>query len=270
MKHTGEYTENPCPKNREIISDIIELGLLKKHMKGSMEVDVTRGRQLIKQYKEVSGTNISFTGWLVKCISESVKEHSQVHSLKLGRKKFITFKDIDVLITVEKTVNEDKFPLPFVIRKTNEKNLMDINGEIRSAQAAPVNKDTLVIGSSHLWLKYYLLLPKFIRRFIGKKMIMNPFFIKENVGTVGISAIGMKGNFNGWIMPVSPQPLYFSFGAITKKSGVIGDNVDIREYLNISFLFDHEVIDGAPMVRFLERLTHLIESGYALTALSDY
>ncbi len=35
----------------------------------------------------------------------------------------------------------------------------------------------------------------------------------------------MKGNFNGWIMPVNPQPLYFSFGSITKKSGVIGDNV---------------------------------------------
>jgi pyruvate/2-oxoglutarate dehydrogenase complex dihydrolipoamide acyltransferase (E2) component len=34
--------------------------------------------------------------------------------------------------------------------------------------------------------------------------------------------------------------------------------------LNLTVLFDHEVIDGAPAARFTRRLVELIESGYGL------
>lgn len=45
-------------------------------------------------------------------------------------------------------------------------------------------------------------------------------------------------------MPIGPLPLHFALGGITKKPGVIGDNIEIREYLSVSFLFDHDIVDG--------------------------
>jgi pyruvate/2-oxoglutarate dehydrogenase complex dihydrolipoamide acyltransferase (E2) component len=34
--------------------------------------------------------------------------------------------------------------------------------------------------------------------------------------------------------------------------------------LNLTIIFDHDVIDGAPAARFARRLVELIESGYGL------
>ncbi len=40
--------------------------------------------------------------------------------------------------------------------------------------------------------------------------------------------------------------------------------IEPREILNLTVMFDHEIIDGAPAARFTHRLVELIESGYGL------
>ena len=80
-----------------------------------------------------------------------------------------------------------------------------------------------------------------------------------------ITSIGMMGKINGWVIPVSVHPLSFAIGSIVKKPGVVKDKIEIREYLFMTVLVDHDVIDGAPAVRALSKLTKLIESGYGLT-----
>ena len=72
---------------------------------------------------------------------------------------------------------------------------------------------------------------------------------------------GLNGPFNGWIIPTSVHPLSFGIGSVLKKPAVIADEIKIREILNMTILVDHDVIDGAPMVRFLNDLTKFIESG---------
>ncbi len=47
----------------------------------------------------------------------------------------IVFEDIDICITVEREYQNEKVPLPYVIRKTNEKSLVEIHKEIRSAKS---------------------------------------------------------------------------------------------------------------------------------------
>ena len=53
-------------------------------------------------------------------------------------------------------------------------------------------------------------------------------------------------------------------GGIGEKPGVVDGHIAIRDYLSLTISFDHEVIVGAPAVRFTERLKELIESGYGL------
>jgi pyruvate/2-oxoglutarate dehydrogenase complex dihydrolipoamide acyltransferase (E2) component len=50
---------------------------------------------------------------------------------------------------------------------------------------------------------------------------------------------------------------------------VIEGQIVPREILNLTVTFDHEVIDGAPAVRFTRRLVELIECGYGLDEIVD-
>ncbi|MDD5508733.1 MAG: 2-oxo acid dehydrogenase subunit E2 [Bacteroidales bacterium] len=46
-----------------------------------------------------------------------------------------------------------------------------------------------------------------------------------------------------------------------KKPVILDNKLRIREILNITILLDHDVMDGAPMVRFLDYLTDHLGTG---------
>lgn len=264
MDNIGKFQKTPFSSSRDLVIDVVEQGLQKHHVKVLLELDVTRARQLLARYKEQRGESLSFTGWIAKCIAEGVSKNPQVHALRQGRSSMITFEDVDILVTVQKTIKGDEIPIPYVIRKVNEKSIDQINAEIRFAQSEPVVDGEIMIGANPWFAKIYLKLPKVIRSAIGRRSTRDPFFIKQNTGTVGISAVGMMGSFKGWAIPISPQPLYFSLGGIVKKPGVVNDKIEIREFLNLAFVFDHDVVDGTPVARFVSDLTSFIESGFGL------
>lgn len=265
MDTIGKYQETPFPKTRELIIDVVEQGLEKHHVKVLLELDVTLAREYLRVYKGKQGVSLSFTGWMAKCIAQAVRENPQVHALRHGHASMILFEEVDVLITVQKTVNGEEIPVPFVVRKVNEKSVEQINSEIRSAQSQLVAKGAIMLGSNPWFARLYLSIPKFLRSALGLLITHDPFYIKKNTGTVGISAVGMMGNFKGWVIPISPQPLYFALGGIVRKPGVIDEKIEIRDYLYLSFVFDHDVVDGAPIAHFVDCLTVLVETGYGLS-----
>ena len=230
-----------------------------------LELDVTLAREYLRVYKTKQGVSLSFTGWMAKCIAQAVSKNPQVHALRHGHASMILFEDVDILITVQKTVNGEEIPLPLVVRKANEKSVEQINSEIRSAQSQPVAKGAIMLGPNPWFARSYLWIPKFLRSVLGCLMTHDPFYIKKNIGTVGISAVGMMGNMKGWVIPISPQPLYFSLGGIVKKPGVIDEKIEIRDYLYLSFVFDHDVVDGAPIAHFIDYLTVLVETGFGFS-----
>ena len=94
---------------------------------------------------------------------------------------------------------------------------------------------------------------------------MNPKVAKKNMGSVIITSIGMMGKINGCFIHSSVHPLSFGVGSIIKKPAVIDDEIEIREILNMTVLIDHDVMDGAPMARFVTKLSKNIESGLGLS-----
>jgi hypothetical protein len=90
--------------------------------------------------------------------------------------------------------------------------------------------------------KMLLSLPKFLRNFFfWRKIRKDPFFVKKYLGT-GVTSIGMYGKARtSWAITTSNQPLFFALGGIAKKPGVIGDKIEIREYLYMTVLIDHDL-----------------------------
>jgi len=64
---------------------------------------------------------------------------------------------------------------------------------------------------------------------------------------------------------VGIHPLVIALEGIAKKPGIVGDKLEVREYLGMIVLFDHDVTNGAPVARFVQRLRELIENGYGLS-----
>lgn len=266
MKNIGTYKIETFPSSRVGTFDMGAAGLKKHRIMALVELDVTEARQKLVEKKKHS-PNISFNAWLIKCISLAAEEFKHIHGIRKGRRKVVLFDDVDITIMIEREIRGEKVPLPYVIRKANQKSIPDIFNEIRSGQKQSIeNESDFVLGEtkSNFMMKVYYSLPGFVRRLIWKHIMRNPFLLKENMGTVIVTSVGMIGKLNGWVIPVSVHPFCLAIGSIVKKPGVVNEQIEIREYLYITVLVDHDVIDGAPAVRALSRLTELVESGFCL------
>lgn len=262
------YEIRPFSVNRRLLSDYYDEMIKTHHVKGLVEVDVTKGRELIKNYEKNNCQKLSFTSWLVKCVSQAVNDHKMIHALRKGRKKVIIFDEIDISIMIEREINNKKFPVNHVIRNTQTKSVQEISKEIEKAKKESISESNQLIGKKrrNLSLSFFLILPKFIRRQVYQRMsTKNPFAIKKLSGTVLITSVGMFGkNRGGWAITFGIHTLNIVVGGITKKPGIINDEIVIREYLSLTLMINHDIVDGGPATRFVARLMELIEEGYAI------
>jgi pyruvate/2-oxoglutarate dehydrogenase complex dihydrolipoamide acyltransferase (E2) component len=267
----GHYEISEFPKVRIPTLDFLSLGDNKHYVKGLIEFDVTNGRNKIREHEKNTGNKISFTAWLLKCIGQAASEFKEVHSMMIGKNKIIKFDDVDISIAVEKTIEDIKSPMPVVIRKTNKKTVKQINDEIRTAQSEKVST-AAVLGEHEAKnkVKYYISLPKSIRRFLIKRKLRDPIKVKQLMGTIIVTSVGMFGNLYGWPIPTTNHPLAFGVGSIIKKPGIVNNKIEIREFVTVTVLFNHDVVDGAPATRFISRLGELIESEFGLLNLESF
>ena len=87
------------------------------------------------------------------------------------------------------------------------------------------------------------------------------------MGTISVTAVGMFGKSGGWPLPIpNVHPLAVAVGGISRKPFYTGegDQLQPREMLDLTLMFDHDVIDGAPAARFSARLIELMESAHGL------
>lgn len=259
-----DYQTYKFPKTRIASFDVCAVGKMKHHVYFLLELDVTNSRMKISDLRK-QNHKISFTGWLLKTISESIKYHQAVGAYLLSKREIIIFNDINISMVVEKELEDTKVPIPLVIEKTNEKSKEDITREIENAKNEKFSeKDIILKQKSNAFERLYYYLPGFIRRMIWRFMLDHPKIAFKKMGNVVVSSIGMMGKINGWFIQTAVHPISFGIGSIIKKPLVINDEIKIREVLNMTVLIDHDIIDGAPMARFINELTKNIENGIGL------
>lgn len=268
----GSFETRTFPSFRNPTIDTLNWGRRRHHIPILVEIDVTDARSAIHALKVQTGKGMSFTGWIVKCLAQAISEHKYVHALRNGKRQLVIFDDVDVSIIIERAVAGEKLPMPYIIRKANEKTLAQIHAEIRTAQTSPVASGTVQLGSSQtVWLmQIFMLLPQFVRDLLfWQPLFRDPFRIKRMMGTVSVSAVGMFGGGGmSWGIPIGIHPLLIAVGGIAKRPGVIDERIAIREYVGMTVMFDHDVTDGAPVARLMKRLQELMTSGYGLETAS--
>jgi len=255
------YYYKRFPRSRIATIDTFSIGLQKHHISALLEFDVTESRKKLQKVRK-NGYNISFNAWIVKVIGSVLEKHPDASAFLYNKNKLLIFNDINVSILVEKKINNQKVPVPVIIRKVNEKSAYEISTEIENAKNQELSaKDIVLNKRSAFFERVYYHLPGFLRRYVWRVLLRNPTLAYPKMGNVVITSVGMMGRINGWFIHKSVHPVSFGIGSILKKPVVVENEIKIREILNMTILVDHDVMDGAPMVRMLNDFTKCIESG---------
>jgi len=267
----GHFEERPFPDFRSPTIDTLKWGSQRHHVPILLEIDVTAAREAIREQKR-AGQRIGFTSWVVKCLAQAVSEHKPIQALRKGKRRLVIFDDVDVAVIIEREIDRGgvrtTLPMPYIIRKANEKTVAAIHSEIHAAQQSPLTDGDVQIGSNQaIWMtRLYAMMPEFVRDLlVWRPIFRDPFRVKRMMGTVSVTAMGMVGQSGmSWGIPIGIHPLIVAVGAIAKRPGVVDQQIAIREYVGLTILFDHDVMDGAPVARFIKRLQELMMSKFEL------
>jgi pyruvate/2-oxoglutarate dehydrogenase complex dihydrolipoamide acyltransferase (E2) component len=262
---TGPYHVVELPVGRRIWLNALNLSGPTHWMYGLLEVDVTIAQQLITEHKSRTGETLSFTGFLVYCLARAVDENKEVQAYLKGRTKIVIFDDVNVGLMIEHKTGEKTALMGHNLLGANHKTYHQIHEEIRSVQSAPVPANRGMPS----WFRSALLLPWPLSRLVNILMTVatrrDPTIRVAASGTVAVTAVGMFGKgHSGWGIATTPVSLSLVVGSMAWKPAVVEGQIVPREILNLTVMFDHDVVDGAPATRFVRRLVELIESGYGL------
>ena len=252
------FTVAPFTAQRQVVVDSLDIA--RRHVvHGLVEIDVTKARQFIRDHKTKTGETLSFTAFVAICLARAVDAHKSVQAFRDWRNRLIIFDDVDVVVMIEPQV--DRVAVPHIIRAANKKSFRGIHDEIRAVQIQP-QKSAQESG----WLiRLGWLVPGFIRKFFLRLVMKNPHWMKNFGGTVVITSVGMFARRGGWGIGMLPMhTLGLTLGGIAEKPGVVEGRIEIREFLDLTISFDHDIVDGAPASRFARGLIELMESGYGL------
>ncbi len=250
------YTALPYPRSRWLMVDGGRMGLHRHTVHGLIELDITRARQSLRQHRLQTGEALSFSAFFLACLGKAIDADRQMHAYRDWRNRLVVFDDVDVNMLFEVDVAGQRLIRPHILRGVNHRSARQIHEEIRAFQAghetAPEAK----------FIDWFVRLPAFVRRSFLWALFKDPFRIKRIYGTVLVTSVGMFGVGSGWGIPVPNHTLQLTLGGIAEKPGVVEGRIEARKFLSVTVSFDHDIVDGAPAARFMQRLKDLVERGY--------
>lgn len=250
------FTVQPYPRIRQLMVDGGRMGRRKHTVHGLVEFDITSARETIRRHNLQTGENVSFSAFLLACLGKAINTDKSMHAYRNWRNQLIIYDEVDVNMLFE--VNEDggKTIRPHIIRGVNKMNAREIQTEISEFQSGHKT------SRESKFIDWFVMLPTFIRRIFFSLLFANPKMIKEYYGTVLVTSIGMFGTGSGWGIPVPNHTLQLTLGGVGEKPGVVDHRVEVRTFMSVTISFDHDIVDGAPVTRFIQRLKKLVEKGY--------
>lgn len=261
-KETGKYEIKKISPFRLLsiyAYDTLEQG---HNMYAQIEVDVTNTRQSLRSQRK-TGKNVSFFGFLLSAIAKTMDENKEFNQIRCGKKVYY-FDEVDIDTAIELKHDGALIPRKFIVRNAARKTAEEITKEIESAKKSwKVNgfvgeDDRMAMR----WIKSASFLPEWFIKYNIRRLSNQPLKIKKSFGTTYVASVSGFANIPGFIIPFfegGNRPVAFAIGGITKKPGVINSEIRIREYLSMTVSLNHDLVDGAPAARFVNRLTQIIE-----------
>jgi pyruvate/2-oxoglutarate dehydrogenase complex dihydrolipoamide acyltransferase (E2) component len=242
------------------------IGEKAQYTAGFVEADVTEARRIIKESKS-SGTYISFTAWLIKCLADAVKEYPEVNAYRKGRNAYV-FESVNVGIMVDRELRGEMVSVPYLIKDCETKSVLDITREIKSVKEGVVGEDLVVADKmTGRIADLAARVPGPLARIALRIVFRDPVRKHKMLGTINVSSVGMYGKMGAWgLVFHNVHTLSLLVTDIARKPCYVGegDEIQPRDILRYTLILDHNIIDGPPAARWGARFVELLESANGL------
>jgi pyruvate/2-oxoglutarate dehydrogenase complex dihydrolipoamide acyltransferase (E2) component len=230
-----------------------------------LEANVAGIREQLAALREHGGEPVSITSYIAKTFACAVAADKRMQAYRLGRSRLVVFDDIDLAFMIEREWQGEPIPVFFIVRAAQHKTVQEIHRELRAAREAPLG----ATGPMSALEMQFFRLPAFLRRVLWFFIRRNPYWFKDLAGTAGVTSMGMYGSGATTGVPITPMTLTLTIGTMEKKLTLENGHPVERDIVHLSLSVDHDVIDGAPLMRFAERLRQLLRDGAALAPSAD-
>ena len=225
-----------------------------------LEFDITNLRSRLREQRK-GGEGGSLFAFILKAIGKCLEEYPEFNSM-INLRDTTTFEEVDVSIPVEVEKSGKLVTKQYIIRDINRKTTKEVSDEIVEAKKNVDDEEGYVF--SKIGQKILGILPRRIVLWFLRSLVRNHKKVKEHSGTLFVTSVTMFSNAPGFIVPYigGPKAVSFAVGSSVKKPVVIGDEIRIREMINVTAVFNHDIIDGAPAARFINRLRRYLERDF--------
>jgi len=253
-------TQRTYPKLRNFILDIMAEGRRKNIINLLFETELAPIRRHIADYATRHHEYITLTSYLSKSFAAAIDEDKSMQAYRKGKSTLVIFEEVDLSVMVEREIEGHIMPVALIVRAANKKGISEISQEIRRAKHAMIG-DT---GPMTALDKQFFALPWLLRKIIWFETRRDPQLFKQLAGTAAVTSMGMHASGPAVIIPITPMTLTLSIGAIHKKLVLENGLAVERDFIQMNLGADHDIIDGAPLMRFADRFKLKLRNGCAL------
>jgi hypothetical protein len=251
----------PYPRLRNFLLDALAEGKRKHIAHVVLEADIGGIKERLAERRERGEAPVSMTSYIAKSFACAIEADKRVQAYRLGRSRLIVFDDIDFAFMIEREWEGEPIPVFYIVRAAQQKSAAEIHRELQVARETPLRTD----GPMNALETQFFLLPRFLRKAVWFVIRRNPYWFKDVAGTAAVTSMGMYTSGAAVGIPITPMTLTLTIGTIERKPAVLDGQVAERDVIHLVLSVDHDVVDGAPLMRFAERLRQMLRDGTALT-----
>jgi hypothetical protein len=252
----------PYPRLRNFVLDVLAEGRRKKIAHLMLEADIGPMRERLAEHRHAGLPPVSITSYVAKSFACAIDDDKRMQACRLGKSRLVVFDDVDLTFMVEREWEGEPLPVFSIVRAAQRKTTHEIHRELRAAKETPLGTD----GPMNALEMQFFLLPSFLRKTLWFFVRRNPYWFKDLAGTAGVTSMGMFTSGVAVSVPITPMTVTLCIGSIEKKVALVAGQAIEREVIHLTISVDHEIIDGAPLLRFAENLNKILLDGRALTA----
>jgi len=242
----------PFPPARRAVTAAVRAGRRIVPMHGLLDVDVTAARRLLADHVPP----LSMTAFLIAGVARAAAAHPEVHAYRDWRGRLVRHRHVDVQTLVEVPTEQGPFGLVHVARDADVRDVPALTAELRGVKA-----DMTTTGTGRALQRLAPLAGRVPGVFPAMYAVMSRSVrAHELTGTVQVTAVGMFAGGSGFaIAPPTLASLLVVVGGISRQPRVVGEEIAVRDVLDLTVTIDHNVVDGAPATRFGAELRSLLE-----------
>ena len=252
----------PYPRLRNFVLDVLAEGRRKKIAHLIFETDTGPMRERLAEYRRAGAEPVSITSYIAKSFACAIDDDKGMQAYRLGKSRLVVFDDVDLTFMIEREWEGEPLPVFSIVRAAQRKTTHEIHRELLAAKETPLGTN----GPMNALEMQFFLLPSFLRRALWFFVRRNPYWFKDLVGTAGVTSMGMFTSGVAVGVGITPMTVTLCIGSIEKKLALVDGQAIEREVIHMNISVDHEIIDGAPLVRFAERFNKILLDGRVLTA----